>query len=103
VRAAGENFARNGLAEQIDLAVGSAANSGGQRWQLVVANILAHILIDLMPGLAAALAPGGQLILSGMIAEQEADVTATAVAQDLRIVDRWVEEDWVALIAEPFP
>lgn len=100
IRAAGENFARNGLAKQIDLAVGSAANAGGQRWQLVVANILAPILINLMPDLAAALAPGGQLILSGMIAEQEADVTAAAADQGLRIRERRVEEDWVALIAE---
>jgi ribosomal protein L11 methyltransferase len=99
VRTARENFARNGLVEKIDLTVGSAVDAGGQRWQLVVANILAHILVQLMPDLAAAVAPGGQLILSGMIAEQEAAVKAAAAAQDLRIVDRRVEEDWVALIA----
>jgi len=99
VRVAEENFARNGLAEKIDLAVGSAADAGGQQWQLVVANILAHILVKLMPDLAAALAPGGQLILSGMIAEQEAAIKTAAAAQGLHIVDRRVEEDWVALIA----
>ena len=53
VRAARENFARNGLVEKIDLVVGSAVDAGGQRWQLVVANILAHILVELMPDLAA--------------------------------------------------
>jgi ribosomal protein L11 methyltransferase len=100
VRVAAENFARNGLTQGVELAVGSAADTGGQQWQLIVANILAHILIQLMPDLAAALAPGGRLILSGMIAEQEAEVTAAAAAQALQVIDRRLEEDWVALIVE---
>lgn len=105
VRVAQENFERNGfsLAETgtlVETAVGSAADGGQRQWQIVVANILAHILVELMPDLATAVAPGGKLILSGMIAEQEAEVTAMAVAQNLRIIDRRMEEDWVALVAE---
>ena len=120
IRVAEENFERNGIygshptsnknkgpqqpfpAEKplIETAVGSAADSEGRQWEIVVANILAHILIDLMPDLAAALASNGTLILSGMIAEQEADVTAAAADQNLRLVDRRMEEDWVALLAK---
>jgi ribosomal protein L11 methyltransferase len=80
VRVAEENFERNGL--------------------FVVANILAHILIELLPDLAAALAPGGRLLLSGMIDEQEADVTAAATAQCLQVIDRRTVEDWVALVVK---
>jgi ribosomal protein L11 methyltransferase len=71
----------------------------------VVANILAHILIELMPDLAVALAPGGQLILSGMIAEQEAEVTTVARSHHLQVIERRLEEDWVALVVrrEPGP
>ncbi len=102
VRVALENFELNGLAGQVDAAVGSASDTGGQQWQIVVANILAHILIELMPQLARALAPGGTLILSGMIAgEQEAAVTAAAAAHGLTIAERRTEEDWVALVAQP--
>jgi ribosomal protein L11 methyltransferase len=112
VRVAEENFERNGLKSHpdpppqmgekvmIETAVGSAADRGGRRWPVVVANILAHILIQLMPDLAAALAPGGQLILSGMIDEQEAEVTAAAAAQGLHVIERRMHEDWVALIVE---
>lgn len=98
VRVADENLALNGVAARVDSAVGSAADAGGRRWPLVVANILAHILIQLMPDLAAAVAPGGQLILSGMIDSQEADVRAAAEAHGLRVIARRQEEDWVALI-----
>lgn len=98
VRVADENFALNDVAAQVDSAVGSAADAGGRQWPLVVANILAHILIQLMPDLAAAVAPGGQLILSGIIDSQEADVRAAAEAHGLRVIARRQEEDWVALI-----
>ena len=101
IRVARENFERNGLAGRVETTVGSAENHGGRQWQVVVANILAHILIDLMPHLAAALAPEGTLILSGMIVNQEADVIAAADQQNLRIVDRLEEDDWVALVAAP--
>jgi ribosomal protein L11 methyltransferase len=53
-----------------------------------------------MPALVTALAPNGTLILSGMIAEQEQDVTNAAAAQNLHIVDRRMKEDWVALVVE---
>jgi ribosomal protein L11 methyltransferase len=98
VRVAKENFELNGLTNHADTAVGSAADSGRRTWDVVVANILAHILIDLMPDLAAALSPHGTLILSGMIAGQESDVKAAAEAQNLRVVEHRAEEDWVALI-----
>jgi len=100
VRVAEENFELNGLAGQVKTATGSAEATGGRQWEVVVANILAHILIEIMPNLAPALASNGTLILSGMIAEQEQDVTTAATAQNLRIVDRRGEEDWVALIAK---
>jgi ribosomal protein L11 methyltransferase len=101
VRVAQENFALNDVAAQVETAVGSAADRGERPWSLVVANILAHILIQLMPDLAAAVAPGGTLILSGMIEAQEADVWAAAEAHGLRLVARRQAEDWVALVVEP--
>jgi len=36
-----------------------------------------------------------------MIVNQAADVTAAAEAQNLHIVDRLEEDDWVALVAAP--
>jgi len=103
VRVAEENFILNGFTlddKIIETAVGSANSAGGRTWPLVVANILAHILIAIMPQLAAAMTPGGQLILSGMIETQVDDVTAAAQAHGLTVVSRHQEEDWVALVAE---
>jgi ribosomal protein L11 methyltransferase len=100
VRVTQENFERNGFARRAEaqVAVGSAADAGGRRWDIVVANILANTIVELLPDLKAAVAPGGSLILSGIIAEQEAGVTAAAAGHRLRLSDRQIEEDWVALV-----
>jgi ribosomal protein L11 methyltransferase len=100
VRVADENFALNGVTERVESSVGSADDTGGRQWPLVVANILASILIELMPQLAAAVAPGGQLILSGIIEEQETQVAAVAQNHGLTIINRRTEEDWVALVGQ---
>jgi len=74
------------------------------RFSVMVANILAEILVKLFDGdygnvpLADPLAPGGLLILAGIIAER-ADLVLDAVARHgLTLVDRLEEGDWVALI-----
>lgn len=111
VRVAQENFVRNGYAlagsgeaadekTQVETAVGSAADRGGRQWDIVAANILAHTIIELMPDLAAALASSGRLILSGMITGQDEEVLTAATAHHLHLVERRVEEDWVALVVK---
>jgi len=98
VRVAEENFQANGIIHDLSCGVGSAGSNDDQQWSLVVANILAHILIELMPELAVSLAPGGNLILSGMIAEQEEAVRTALTAQNLRVINRQAIDDWVALV-----
>lgn len=62
----------------------------------VVANILAGPLVDLMPILTTFLAPGGRLLLAGLLAEQaEAVIEAYAPTVDLAIADQ--QEEWVLL------
>ncbi|MCJ8190825.1 50S ribosomal protein L11 methyltransferase [Sphingomicrobium aestuariivivum] len=56
-------------------------------FDLLIANILAGPLIDLAPGFAAALAPGGTMILSGLLDEQAERVAAAYEAEGLEVVD----------------
>ena len=48
-------------------------------------------------GLARLLAPEGRLVLSGILAEQAAEVEAAAQRNGLRLVEERQIEDWVAL------
>ncbi len=99
VRVAAENFTLNGVSP-IETAVGSAAAHGGHQWSLVVANILSNILIDIMADLRAALATDGQMILSGIINEQEKAMLDSLSEHRLKIVSRYVEGDWIALVVQ---
>jgi ribosomal protein L11 methyltransferase len=67
-------------------------------FDLIVANILARILSALAADMAAALAPGGLLVSSGIIAEREDEVALAYAAAGLERIDRRQEGDWVALV-----
>jgi ribosomal protein L11 methyltransferase len=69
-----ENAARNGL--EAGLTVSEELNLAPDCADILVANILAGPLIELAPGLAAAVRPGGEIALSGVLEAQAAAVTA---------------------------
>ena len=68
--------------------------------QVVMANILAPVLVRLLQGgLAQLLAPGGVLILSGILEEQEASLRAALSSAGLHLAAEKRSGDWVALAA----
>lgn len=80
VRVARENAALNGVA--LDL---NERDVGEQRgpFDVILANILANTLVALAPALAAQLAPGGVILLSGILTPQEEEVRAAYLAAGL--------------------
>ncbi len=109
VAAAQENARRNQIPEDPDvLSVQQASVPAGwtARFPLIVANILAEVLVGLLDGaydnvpLAEPLAPGGHLVLAGILDEEEkvAQVLEATARQGLEFVERRQEEDWVALV-----
>jgi ribosomal protein L11 methyltransferase len=74
-----------------------------QRFDLIVANIIARVLAALAEDIAGALVPGGILIASGIIAEREAEVAAAFAAAELVPALRQQGGDWVALVCKRAP
>jgi len=66
-------------------------------YDLVIANILAGPLIELAPGFGAALVPGGNLLLAGLLTTQEDAVRAACRRAGLRLAARIVSGDWSIL------
>ncbi len=65
---------------------------------LIFANILAPVLIRLFDaGMAKLVAPGGRLILAGILDHQADDVLAAAQKQGLQFIEKRQIADWVAL------
>ena len=69
------------------------------RFDVVVANIDAVVLVDLVAALHTRLNPGGWLILSGMLERAVEQVRSRCLT--LVEVDRWTDGEWVALTLSP--
>lgn len=67
-------------------------------YDLIIANILAGPLIELAPPVARALAPGGRLILAGLLNEQAEAVAAAYRRQGLMASIRIGRGDWPTLV-----
>jgi ribosomal protein L11 methyltransferase len=69
-------------------------------YDLIFANILAGPLMKLMPGIWASAAPGGNVILSGILDEQALGICSIARSFGFRILRRSALEGWVTLILQ---
>ncbi len=105
VRSARENVERNDLAVPIRIAEGTAGTDGPfpATYTLVVANIIARVLIELVDGITGSVADGGTLVLAGIIEGREADVVAAYGARRFVVTDRDQIEDWVGLTLRRSP
>lgn len=65
---------------------------------VIVANILAEIIVPLIPQAKALLNDNGHLLLAGIIADKEALVRETLAANDFVVQEALHMGDWVALI-----
>jgi ribosomal protein L11 methyltransferase len=94
--ATADNAERNGVGGAIDCRLPTDCRP--HEADVVLANILAGPLIELAALLSAGLRPGGELILSGILADQ-ADAVADAYAhQNMSLVDRGERDGWIRLV-----
>jgi ribosomal protein L11 methyltransferase len=99
VHAAGHNAAQNGVAEHIEILLGGPEAVAGRTFPLVLANLLTHAHLTFADRYAALLAPGGILVLGGILSE-EADRVADAVARaGFDPPERLHADGWCALLA----
>jgi ribosomal protein L11 methyltransferase len=107
MEASRHNAALNGVDDKrLELGVGSVAEVKQGRFslqqgELVFANILAPVLVRLLnEGLGELVIPGGWLVLSGILAEQSAEVEAALTHHNMKLLEHCQSGDWVALAAQ---
>ena len=94
-----EACTENARANGVSIRIGLPSTLPAGRYELVVSNILARPLVGLAPLFAACTAPGARIALSGVLAEQAAQVmTAYASEFDLRV--EALSEGWALLAGE---
>ena len=97
-----ENARANGVAPLVLAAVADGLENpllkNGAPYDLLIANILAGPLTRLAPSITRAMAPGGTLLLSGLLRNQE--LLVTSFYPRLRLKERRRDGPWSALVLE---
>lgn len=92
-----ENIAFN-QCTKISASQGSLDNLKEEKFDFIVANILAEVLAKLLPDMLEYLEEGAYLLMSGIIATKEHFVTEVAERLPLKLIQREEQKDWVALL-----
>ncbi|MDD3650642.1 50S ribosomal protein L11 methyltransferase [Immundisolibacter sp.] len=93
--AAAANAARNGVADRVQVLAADALPAV-LAVDLILANILAPVLVQLAPRLLAALRPGGTVVLSGLLEAQVPQVVA-AFTPAVHFAAPAIEQGWACL------
>lgn len=93
----------NALVHDVTIELHNTPNvpSSAERFDVVIANILAPVLHELMPQMARVLKPGGSLFLAGFIEKEAGPIVAAAVAAGLTLRERSATRGWVGLHFSP--
>jgi ribosomal protein L11 methyltransferase len=102
VEATRTNALANGLGERMTVRRGTLPDGVTDlgRFPLITANLVAALLVELAPGLAAHLEPDGVLLASGIIGPRADEVLTAFAAVGLAPARRLDDGEWVSLRLE---
>jgi ribosomal protein L11 methyltransferase len=93
---------KNLLANHIphfSLSTGNLVDGVDQRFNVVTANILAEVILELLPDVAAVLTPKGLFICSGIITAKKDAVRSGLAEKGFEVIQVLEKEGWVAIAA----
>lgn len=89
------NAALNGIGpDRFTALCGDAADFRGGDCDLVLANIVADVILSIIPSVPAMLAPGGRFVCSGIIDGREAEIVSAAEKAGLSVDGHLSSEGW---------
>ena len=89
-----ENVAANGVESLVEPLLGDVSRIAGRTYDFILANINRNILLRDMHAYAAALAPGGDLLMSGFLDADVEAVVAAAATEGMQLVATHARDGW---------
>lgn len=100
VKSSTQNRDLNGFQNKITVYQNDLLHNTSQQADIIVSNILAHILVELVDDASAQLKQNGIFITSGIIESNEGLIRDKIETSGFRIIERHTMDKWVALIAQ---
>ena len=97
VETATANAEINNVSNRAKYICGNLIDIVTEKYDVICANIIADVIITLLPQVPKCLAPEGVLILSGIIADREKEVMEAALKHGYTLTERREENGWVCL------
>ena len=97
VKVAKENIIQNNLADKIEVAEGDLIHGTEGQADVIIANIIADIIIMLLPDIPGKLKADGVFLASGIIDSRKEDVIKEAEEVGLKVDKVFERGGWVAL------
>lgn len=98
VDVAKENFTLNNLENRIIVEQGSLLTKENDTYNVIVANILAHIIELMIEDAYKLLEPGGYFITSGIIKEKKDELLSKMLNHGFKLVEETSENDWYSFV-----
>ncbi|GHP12710.1 ribosomal protein L11 methyltransferase [Lentilactobacillus fungorum] len=100
VQSAQKNFELNPIAKDVQVAANDLLSGIHEQVDIVIANILAEIIVPLVPQAFENLKPGGYFLTSGIIKAKYELVKKALVNGGFGVVESLKMKDWYAVIAQ---
>jgi len=100
VSACAGNAAMNGLESRATFRKGNLAAGVSGQFDVIFANIIADVILELAPDIPRLLAPGGVFIASGILSERAGEIEAVLECVGLRPTTKLESEGWAAIRSE---
>lgn len=98
VKTAKENAEINGITDKAQFIVGDLADKVTGKYSIVCANIVADVIIKLLPDVGQFMTEDGILIISGIIDIRKADVLAAAEQNGFTVEKEAYRDNWCAFV-----
>lgn len=93
-----ENFALNNLENRIEVEEASLLTKEAKKYDVIVANILAHIIELMLEDAYKLLEDGGYFITSGIIKDKKDELLEKMLEQGFKLVEETSDNEWYSFV-----
>lgn len=97
IKIAKRNVAANDVEGRVEVCLNDLLVGVQGQFDLVLANLVADLIVSLLPQAVRRLKPGGRIVASGILADKEQRVRDAFQKHGIRVCDELREAEWVTL------